>query len=839
MKVKLTVDGQQIEAGKGQTILAAALAAGIYIPHLCYHPDLPSFEATPPVEVCYRGPNAYRTDSKDKKYEGCGLCLVKIKDKEEPVLSCLTQVEEGLEVLTTTEQIEALRQKNLVSVFTHHPHACLTCAQKEGCSLTQCSTNVPEEERCCPQFDFCELRKVAEHIGLKEDITRYVHRQLYTEEDKPLFIRDYNLCIGCLRCVRVCGEVIGANALGYVVVGNEIIVGTTQSSLEESCCRYCGVCVEVCPTGALSDKELKAGDRRTALVPCVARCPVEMQIPSYVIFTAQGKYDEARKVIGESVPLAVSLGYICHHPCEDECRRKELNQTVAICDLKRFALQANESRGQVQKEKQTGKRVAIVGSGPAGLVAAYFLAKFGHSVTVYEAQSEPGGMLRWAIPEYRLPRSVISQEIEDIKAMGVEILTNTPIKSKNFLEDLRIEAGDALFLATGAQESKKINVEGLSLDGVYWGLEFLREAKEGRKKELGGKVVVIGGGNVAFDVAMIALRLGASRVELACLEKREEMPAFPWEIQEAEEEGVVIYPGWGPKKIEGDGNQVKGVELQSCTSVFDEKGNFCPAFDTSQKKFLEADTVILAVGQSPDFSFLPPDLGIQLTEEGSIKINPKTLETNIPGIFAGGEAVSGPASAVEAMAMGRKAADSIDKFLGGKGLADRPSALKDEKKGSLWIGEEKDFSSKQRVSMPVSSVSERLRSFDLIQLGYREEEARKEASRCLRCDLRFRLSPVILPPEKWLEFSPEVVSHVSDSEGAFQLLDEEKNIIYIAGTPNLKQSLQEQLSSNQKAQFFIYEEDPMYTKRESELIQQFLQKHGHLPPQNEDVEDLF
>lgn len=839
MKVKLTLDGQQIEAEKGHTILAAALAAGIYIPHLCYHSDLSFFEAAPPVEVCHRGPKAYRTDSQDKKYEGCGLCLVKIKNKEEPVLSCLTQVEEGLEVLTTTKQVEALRQENLVSVFTNHPHACLTCAQKEGCSLTQCSTNVPEEERCCPQFDFCELRKVAEYIGLKEDIKRYVPRNLYSEEDKPLFIRDYNLCIGCLRCVRVCGEVIGAKALGYVVADNEIIVGTTKSSLEESGCLFCGACVEVCPTGALRDKELKAGDRKAALVPCMARCPVEMQIPSYVSFIAQGEYDEARKVIRESVPMASSLGYICHHPCEDECRRGDLNQAVAICDLKRFVLQANESQDQVQKAKQTGKKVAIVGSGPAGLVAAYFLAKFGHSVTVHEALSEPGGMLRWAIPEYRLPQSVISQEIEDIKAIGVDILTNTPIKNESFLEDLKLEAWDALFLATGAQESKKIDVEGLSLDGVFWGLEFLREAKKGKIKELRGKVVVIGGGNVAFDVAMTALRLGASSVELACLEKREEMPAFSWEIQEAKEEGVVVHPGWGPRKIEGDGNPVRGIELQICTSVFDDKGNFCPAFDSSQRKFLEADTVILAVGQSPDFSFLPPELGIQFTEEGSIEINPHTLETNIPRVFAGGEAASGPASAVEAMAMGRKAADSIDRFLGGKGFADRPSAFKYEEKGSLWMGEEKDFSSKQRVSMPVSPVSERLRSFDLVQLGYREEDGRKEASRCLRCDLRFRLSPVILPPEKWLEFSPEAVDQVPDSEGAVQLLDEEKNIIYIAGTPNLKQALQEQLSSNKEARFFIYEEDPMYTKRESELIQQFLQKHGHLPPQNEDVEDLF
>jgi len=190
MNIKLTFDGKAIEAGEGQTILAAALAAGIYIPHLCYHPDLPSFKEVPSIDVCYRGQEMYRTDSQGKEYEGCALCLVKIKDKEEPVLSCITRVEEGMKVLTATSQIEALRKENLVSILARHPHACLTCAQREGCSLTQCSTNVPENERCCPQFDFCELRKVAEYIGIKEDITRYVPRNLFTEEDEPLFIRD-------------------------------------------------------------------------------------------------------------------------------------------------------------------------------------------------------------------------------------------------------------------------------------------------------------------------------------------------------------------------------------------------------------------------------------------------------------------------------------------------------------------------------------------------------------------------------------------------------------------------------------------------------------------------
>jgi len=571
----------------------------------------------------------------------------------------------------------------------------------------------------------------------------------------------------------------------------------------------------------------------------VSNCPLEIDIPSYVSFISQGKYREAAEVVKERVPLGSSLGYICHHPCEEECRRGKLNQAVAICDLKRFIFQMEESKDMTSKEKETGKKVIIVGSGPAGLVAAYFLAKRGHSVSVYEAQPEPGGMLRWAIPEYRLPPDIIKQEIENIKAMGVEIITNTSFKEEDFLKDSTTRAWDALFLASGAQKSKKIDAEGLTLEGVYWGLDFLREVKRGEKIEFRGKVVVIGGGNVALDVAMTALRLGASGVELACLEKREEMPAFRREIQEAEEEGVVIYPGWGPKKIDGEGNKVKGVELVGCSRVFDEKGNFNPSFDSSQSKFLEAQTVILAVGQSLDLSYLPVELGMRLTKEGTIQVSPETLETSIPGIFSGGEAVVGPSSAVEAMAMGRKAAHSIDIFLGGKGLLEEPSSPEKEEKSRLWIGQEKGFHSWEREPMATLSLDERLQSFGPIQLGYKEDEARKEAQRCLKCDLRFRLSSVILPPEKWLEFSSEAVSQVPESDGAFQLLDQEKNVIYIAGTPNLRQSLQEQLSSRPEARYFNYEEDPLYTKKESELIQRFLQRHGHLPPGNEEIEDLF
>ena len=233
--------------------------------------------------------------------------------------------------------------------------------------------------------------------------------------------------------------------------------------------------------------------------------------------------------------------------------------------------------------------------------------------------------------------------------------------------------------------------EGLDSEGVYWGLDFLRQDKEEQKLELRRKVLVIGGGNVALDVAMTALRLGAARVELACLEKREEMPAFAWEIDEAEEEGVVIYPGWGPYKIEREESRIKGVELIACTSVFDQKGAFSPVFDTSKRKFIETETVILAVGQAADLSFLPPELRIRVTEGQTIEVNPETFETNIKGVFAGGEAALGPASAVEAMASGRKAASAIDKFLGGEGIIDSSSKLQDKEKKDFWLGKMEGF----------------------------------------------------------------------------------------------------------------------------------------------------
>ncbi len=718
MSIRINIDGNDIDVNEGQSILQAALKSGIYIPHLCFHPDLPSFKESRPDAVCYQGENEFQSDSKAEGYAGCGLCLVEIDGREEPVLSCITPVEEGLDIITSSDLVQAKRLDNMAKIFSSHP-----------------------------RFDVCELRKVAEYVGLKDDISRYVPGDLHVEDNKPLFIRDYNLCIGCLRCVRVCADLVGAKALGYTSSKGKITVGTTKPSIKESGCVYCGACVEVCPTGALRDKDLKPGDRKQALIPCRAACPLEMDVPTYVHFIAQGSFDEAARTIRERTPMGLSLGHICHHPCETQCRRGEISQPIAICHLKRLALETKDAivTEKTKTAPHTGKKVAVVGAGPAGLVAAYYLTVFGHNVTLFESMVEAGGMLRWAIPEYRLPRQIILHEIRMIEAMGVNIRTNSPVDADSFREELDLNKWDAVFLATGAQASKRIDVDGMSLQEVYWGMDFLREAKEGWAPEVGEKVVVIGGGNVALDAAMTALRLGAAKVVLACLEQRDEMLAFDWEIEEAEEEGIVLQPGWGIKKIIGDGTNVSGVELMGCASVFDKEGYFCPAYDESNTTKIQADSVILAIGQKPDVNYLPPNIDIQISEDDTIKTKPNNLETDSPGFFAGGEARSGPASAVEAMAEGRRAASSIDRFLGGRGFDETRQDVKFFDKGLLWRGRKESFCAFDRVEMAELPVEERTGSFALPKLGYSAGEAVEEADRCLKCHLRFLLSPVVLP----------------------------------------------------------------------------------------------
>jgi len=835
--VSLTIDGEEVKTEQGTTLLEAAQRLGIYIPTLCHHPDLPPAPRMKIDAQIYRGGELIqRHDSNPDGFEGCQLCVVEIEGLEDFVTACDTPVADGMVVHTNTPQVQRIRRENLAKILARHPHACLVCAEREGCSKEPCSLNVPVNERCCDKFGNCELQKIAEYVGIEEDVPRYSFRDLPVE-DTPLFIRDHNLCVSCGRCVRVCRDVRGVEALGIVYNGDEYIVGTLEPSLEESGCRFCGACVEVCPTGALMDKDLRWPASEEDLVPCKHTCPAGIDVPRYIRLINEEKFAEAAAVIREKVPFPSVLGYVCHHPCEEECRRGEVTEAMSICALKRFAAERDTGlwKAGLKEVPPTGKRVAVVGSGPAGLTTAYYLARKGHAVTVFELLPELGGMMRFGAPEYRLPREVLQRDIADILALGLDVKTGIQIGTDLSLEDLENQY-EAIFLATGAPLSKKLKIDGVELERVLWGVDFLRDVNSGRDITVRERVLVIGGGNVAIDAVRTAIRLGATEVQLACLESREEMPAHEWLIEEAVEEGVILNVSWGPKRILGDGNGVTGVQLVRCTSVFDHEGRFNPSFDEAETVSIEADMIIIAIGQASDLSFLDEKSAIH-TPRGVIEVNENTLQTGAPKIFAGGDVVSGAASVIEAVAMGRNAAASMDRFLGGDGVIDE--TLIEAEKPDPWLGKEERFAEKQRVQLPYLPLEERLQDFSLVELSFNEEMALEEARRCLRCDLRLEILPAVLPPEKWLEFSSENVSMVPETSGVYQLLDEKKLIIYIVGTPNLRRDLEQQLQTVKKARYFGFEEDPMYTKRESELIQKFLKEHGRMPELNEELLDLF
>lgn len=834
--ISVSINGTQIEAKRGSSILEASLNAGIYIPSICAHPDLPPLVGLKPNEEIFQADSKFMNDN-SQEHQGCQLCVVKIEGIDGLTTSCSTIVEEGMIISTDTPEIQNLRREKLMNILSNHPHACLMCAQREGCPREPCSPNVPVEERCCPILGRCELQKVAEYIGIPEDTPRYRPQGRAIIEDEPLFIRNYELCIGCTRCVRVCRDVRGIEALGFVYSNGETIVGSIAPSLKESGCKFCGACVEVCPTGALTDKDILWAEREKLLVPCRDTCPLGIDVPRYIRLISEKKYAEAAAVVREKTPFPSVLGRVCFHDCEIECRRSQINESIAICALKRFAMDHDSElwKSKISIKPSTGKNIAVVGSGPSGLTAAYYLRRLGHSVTLFESNSYLGGMLRVGIPEYRLPRTVLQKDLEHILSIGIDVQIDKVVGEHLSLDNLKEQGFNATFLALGAQNTKRLNLEGLSLPNILWGLDFLKQVNLGEQIKVPDNVIVIGGGNVAIDVALTAKRLGAKDVQLTCLECREEMPAHEWEIQKAIDEGITLDCSWGPKKVIDKDGEVSEVELIHCDSVFDDNDLFNPIFDETNTKSIKSEMIILAIGQIPDLSLLGSESKINLTTSGLIKVKEGTLETSIPGIFAGGEVINSPSSVVDAIEMGRRAASSIDKYLGGDGEIE--DILIETDVPNPYLGRDENFYDKPREKMPLLSLEQRHSNFNEIELGFNETLALEEANRCLRCDLRFEISSVVLPPQKWLDLTSENIQNVPNTEGAIQILNENQEIILIQGTSNLHLALEEQLSTNSKACYFNYDEDPMYTKRESELLQQFMQEFGRFPEGNEDLDD--
>ena len=837
-QLTFTINGRPMEVPAGTTILEAARKAAIYIPALCSHPDLPPAEGIHAKRAVYRGGVKIANAQPDRLGEGCGLCLVEVEGEPDLVRSCLREVRSGMVVTTENERIRTRRRENLIPILARHPHACLTCAQQDGCDRSQCFENVPENERCCTLFGHCELQNMADYVGISSATPKWVPTELPIFDTHALFVRDYNLCIGCTRCVRVCREVMGIEAIGFVYdETGKAQIGSVAPTLEASGCKFCTVCVEVCPTGALLDKFVRPGKKAEDIVPCKEACPAHIDVPGYLRLVAQGKEDSANAVIREKVPFPGVLGRVCTHPCEAVCRRGEVNEPIAICAVKRYAADADTGfwKQNCKIEKDTGKRVAVIGAGPAGLTAAFYLRKQGHTVTVFESRNAAGGMMRYGIPPYRLPRELLDKEIRDILALGIEFEPNQTLGKDFTLDHLKADGYDGVFLAVGARLSRRIPLPGADLPDVLWGMEFLSQIAEGANIRLKEDVIVIGGGNVALDAALSALRCGAKHVTMACLERREEMPAHDREIEGAVGEGVYLMPSWGPHKVLSDNNRVTGMELIRCRRVFDARGNFCPTFDDAKEK-IEGDQVIMAIGQAPDLSFLEADEKIS-TENGLIVVKPD-LRTDVEGVYAGGDVVEISGAIIHAVAAGRKAAAAIDKALGGAGDIDE--VLFERPPRNLYLDRDEGFASRPRVEPPELELAMRHQGFEEVVFGYTRTQAMKEAGRCLQCDLRLHVSANPSPPEKVLLFDEEHVKAIPETEGVFQLFNTKRKIVAIEGTPNLRKALLAQLDKNDSAAWFNVEEDKMYSKRESELIRQHLQARGEMPGVGGvDMDDLF
>ena len=522
-------------------------------------------------------------------------------------------------------------------------------------------------------------------------------------------------------------------------------------------CNACGDCVEACPVSLPSEFDHQTGLRKAIFrpypqaipnvygiskaegrAPCKASCPAGVNVQGYVALIAQGKIKEAYDVVRERCPLPAVCGRICQHPCETKCNRNDIDEPVAARDLKRFAADyVHAHQNDIpdvppQPSVERKEKVAVIGGGPAGLTAAADLRSRGYGVTIFDAMPRLGGMLRYGIPRYRLPDEVLDREIEYILKMGIEAKLNTRIADPSRL--LKEKGGEfqAVFVAIGAWVSRKLDVPGEDAKGVWPGLSFLREVNSGARPSIGPKVLVIGGGDVAMDAARCARRLpGVKSVDVACLEARHEMPAHAWEAAEALEEGVVFHNSLGPTRFLTDGQKVTGVAFRACTRVFDQAHKFAPLFDDAQTSRIEADTVIVTIGQGIDSAGMAP----LAVPGGRIVADRDTLATKVAGIFGGGDAVLGPASLVDAMAQGHLAAESIDAFLRGVTLPKGKAGADASKPEELAPTPDTDVAQAPRRKMGQAGVEQRVGGFGEIDLGYSYEDAVAEAKRCLACGM--------------------------------------------------------------------------------------------------------
>ncbi|MBI4892440.1 MAG: FAD-dependent oxidoreductase [Acidobacteria bacterium] len=517
-----------------------------------------------------------------------------------------------------------------------------------------------------------------------------------------------------------------------------------------------------------------ATDYWVEMVKCRHACPVHTDACGYVNAIAEGRYEEAYRIARATNPFASICGRVCGAPCEANCRRGDLDAPVSIRALKRFVTtQFGPETGDYRLHREgcnqrmlppnrgDYERIAVVGAGVSGLTVAHDLAQIGYKVTVFEADSEPGGMLTVGVPVFRLPRELVRHEIEAVLSLGVQLKCNAKLGRDFTIQSLRAEGYKAIFLGIGLPKGRRLPLPGADLDGVYDGMDFLRAFNSGKALPLGRRIVVIGGGNVAYDVARSAVRpaevmkkdealaemergeqvaydvarsalrlSGDKEVHVVCLESRKEMPADEIEVVEGEEEGIFLHNSRGPREVLGENGKVKGLRTTHCTSVFNEEGRFSPVFDEEMVEDIYADTVIFAIGQSSDLSFLQPEDGVE-SERGLIKVNRETYQTTAPDVFACGDIAHGPRLFIDAIASAQIAARSMHDFLRGTRT---DVALRKQWKPAVYAMAE-GWQRYERANPPTLESDLRAASLEIVEENYAEQEARRQAARCLRCNV--------------------------------------------------------------------------------------------------------
>lgn len=662
---------------------------------------------------------------------------------------------------------ELSKHLNEASVFSVSDCSCRTSreAMGEGCGHLK--------EEMCIQLDHAAEYYIK--TGRGREITREEAFEIIRRaEDNGLMHSIPNLDTpGHTHAIcNCCGCGCYAMRLANEFINNDIVRSNYKSVVDESKCVACGECVDVCPTNALrlgqklctktpiDETVIKVTPRNTdwpeerwnsdyrvnrknaletGTAPCITKCPAHIPVQGYIKLASQGKYNEALELIKKHNPLPAVCGRICPRLCEEDCTRGDFDEAVAVDDIKKFIAEKDlekDSRFIPKKRHDySDKKIAIIGSGPSGLSCAYDLALDGYDVTVFEKEKKLGGMLTLGIPSYRLEKNVLEAEIDVIKEMGVTFKHGVEVGKDITLQELRNQGFNAFFIAIGAQSGRKLGIEGEDVDTVWSGVDFLRKINLGQEIPVSGKVVVIGGGNVAIDVARSAARLsGVLKTDLYCLEAREAMPAHREEVEEALEEEIGINNNWGPSRILTENGKVVGMEFKRCVSSFDAEGRFNPQYDESDKIKVACDYVLLSVGQTYAYGDLLKGEEVKLTGRNTIEVDPVTLQSSKADIFAGGDIASGPRLAIDAIAAGKEAAVSLHRFVQkGQSLVfgrDTQSYIMLDK-SNLSDQLDYDGTERQRISHVDGKVAKT--TFKDLRGILTEEQIAKETARCLGC----------------------------------------------------------------------------------------------------------